>query len=179
MNNIEEITYPGFFTATILEWKQLLLNDKYKDIIIDSVRYLVKDERINVYAFVIMPNHIHLVWKICKPHILENVQRDFLKFTAQQIKLELEKDNPKLLSEFYVGAKDRDFQIWERNPLNSRLGSLELIEQKVNYIYKNPLSGKWKLAKDITDYKYSSAKFYYTDKNEFEFLINYYEAFCE
>ena len=49
-----------FFTATILEWKKLLKQDKYKEIVISSLRFLVKEERVKVYAFVIMENHIHL-----------------------------------------------------------------------------------------------------------------------
>jgi hypothetical protein len=40
-----------FFTATILEWKPLLSENKYKNIIIDSLRFLVKDKRIVLYAF--------------------------------------------------------------------------------------------------------------------------------
>ena len=74
-----------FFTATILEWKHLLKNDNFKDIIINSLNFLVSDKRIKVYAFVIMPNHIHLTWRILEPHFKVNVQRDFLKFTAQKI----------------------------------------------------------------------------------------------
>jgi len=34
--------YPQFFTATNLEWKKLLKPDKYKDMIISSLRFLVK-----------------------------------------------------------------------------------------------------------------------------------------
>ena len=52
--------YPQFFTATILEWKQLLRPDEYKQIIIDSLLFLKKEGSIIVNAFVIMPNHIHL-----------------------------------------------------------------------------------------------------------------------
>ena len=53
--------YAQFFTAIILEWKHLLKPDKYKDIIIDSLRFLAKNKRVVVYGFVIMPNHIHLI----------------------------------------------------------------------------------------------------------------------
>ena len=56
--------YPQFFTATILEWKHLLANDTYKDIIISSLKFLVNDGRVIIYGFVIMPNHIHLIWQI-------------------------------------------------------------------------------------------------------------------
>lgn len=50
--------YPHFFTATNLQWKRLLIKEKYKDIIIDSMRFLVNDKRVIIYGFVIMDNHI-------------------------------------------------------------------------------------------------------------------------
>jgi REP element-mobilizing transposase RayT len=176
MIGIEENHYPTFFTATILNWQPVLLNDKYKKIIIDSMRFLCIDKRVFILAFVIMPTHLHFLWLIRRPHLYSNVQRDFLKFTAQQIKLELGKENPSELARYYVGAKDREYQFWERKPMSARLDSLELMEQKINYIHMNPVSKKWDLAVDFLSYKYSSAKFYYTDENEFEFLTNYTEA---
>ncbi|MBF9254227.1 transposase [Pontibacter sp. 172403-2] len=80
-----EQQHMAFFTATILDWKHLLKPDKYKDIILSSLRFLVENERVQVYGFVIMPNHIHLLWKMEESHKWEDVQRDFLKYTAQQI----------------------------------------------------------------------------------------------
>ena len=56
--------YPQFFTATILEWKRLLQPDKYKAIIVESLRFLVTTNRVIVYGFVIMSNHLHLVWQM-------------------------------------------------------------------------------------------------------------------
>lgn len=176
METCEPNNYISFFTSTILEWRKLLYNDKYKDKIIDSMKYLVEDCRTDIYAFVIMPNHIHIVWKIKENHILQNVQRDFLKYTAQQIIFDLKKNNPEKLNKFYVGAKDRKHQIWERNPLSSRLGHEKIIVQKINYIHSNPLSKNWKLTEDITEYKYSSARFYYKGIDDFGFLTHYMEA---
>lgn len=168
--------YITFFTATILEWKPLLKNDIYKDIIISSLRYLTNDKRAEIYAFVIMPNHIHLLWKIKNDRQYENVQRDFMKYTGQKMKLKLADEDPEFLKEFYVGSKDREYQIWERNPLSVRLPSEELIEQKLNYIHENPIRGKWNLCSEFTDYKYSSAGFYYSGENEWDFLKSYGEA---
>lgn len=51
--------WPQFYTATIYEWKHLLVDDKCKEIIIDSLRFLVNSKRIELNAFVIMSNHIH------------------------------------------------------------------------------------------------------------------------
>lgn len=170
------MNYVSFFTATILYWKKLLANDKYKDIITDSMRFLVADGRVRIFAFVIMPNHIHTVWRVKNERNPSDVQRDFLKYSAQQIKLTLQKDNPRFLEEFYVGANDRKYQIWERTPLTSRLTSVELVEQKIIYIHANPIRGNWNLANEITEYKYSSARFYYEGIDDWGFLTHYLNA---
>ncbi len=160
--------YAQFFTATILEWKPLLKEDKYKDIIIESLRFLVKEKRIVVYAFVIMNNHIHLVWQIQAGHIKENVQRDFLKFTGQMMKYDLQKNNVALLESFLVKAKDRQYQFWERNALSIDLFSEAVLMQKIKYIHQNPVkAGLCDLAET---YQYSSAKFYETGKDDFDFI---------
>jgi len=52
--------YPQLFTASIKGYYQLLQHDKYKDIVINSLRFLVEDKRIKLFAFCIMPDHIHL-----------------------------------------------------------------------------------------------------------------------
>jgi len=53
-----------YFTATVLNWKHILKADKYKDVLIESFRFLVNKERVRIFAFVIMPNHFHAAWKI-------------------------------------------------------------------------------------------------------------------
>ena len=90
---VYEENHPQFFTATIYEWNHLLMDDNVKDIIINSLRFLVKEDRISLYGFVIMSNHLHLIWRIKLPHLIKNVQRDFLKYTAQQIKFHLKQSN--------------------------------------------------------------------------------------
>jgi REP element-mobilizing transposase RayT len=162
-----------FFTATILEWKHLLKFDKYKNVIISSLEFLVKENRVKIFAFVIMPNHIHIVWQIAQDRKREDVQRDFLKFTAQKIRFDLLDNNSPLLNEFEVDAKDRIIQIWERNPLSVDLINQKMIEQKIIYLHNNPLQEKWNLANEAKDYYFSSAKFYEEEKTEFSFLEDF------
>ena len=171
--NTNNYNYLTFFTATILEWKKLLDQDKYKKIIIESLRFLVKEERIKLCCFVIMPNHIHLVWKIDNKLNKEDVQRDFLKYTAQQIKFDLKKNHPEVLSRFYVGAKDREYQIWERNPLSVAVIRESVAQEKIIYIHNNPVREKWNLSPDPLAYKWTSARFYETGVDEWGFLTHY------
>ena len=164
-----------FFTATNLEWKHLLKNDKYKDNIIESFKFIVKERRVRIFAFVIMPNHFHTVWKINDDIERPDFQRDLLKFTGQTILREMKKNHLNIYESLYVGAKDRKYQFWERNPLSVPLFSQKVVEQKINYIHANPVRSNWNLAFEPQDYKYSSARYYYLGKDEFGFLENYME----
>ncbi len=162
--------YPHFFTATILEWKLLLKEEKYKHIVLESLKFLYQNKRVVIYGFVIMPNHVHLVWHIAENHRREEVQRDFLKYTAQMMKADLQKTNEKYLAEFKVNAKDRIYQIWERNPLSIELYSQKIIQQKLKYIHENPLKEKWAMCQWPEEYEYSSASFYQTGIDKWGFL---------
>ncbi len=71
-----------------------------------------------MYGFVIMSNHIHIIWRIRNEHKLAEVQQSFMKLTAQMILKDLRNNYPKVLAHFFVDAKDRKYQIWERNPLS-------------------------------------------------------------
>lgn len=162
-----------FFTATILEWKRLLKPDKYKDIIISSLGFLVENNRVKVNAFVIMDNHIHLIWQMMAGIKREAVQRDFMKYTAQKIKQDLIKSHPAVLAHFKVDAKDREYQFWERNALSVELGTLEMFKQKMEYIHYNPV--KAGLCVFPEAYRYSTAKFYETGISDWGFVTHYAE----
>lgn len=173
----DNINYLTFITATILNWNYLLKTDKYKDIIINSLKFLVNNNRIVLSAFVIMPNHIHIVWRVSKDLKYENVQRDFLKYTSQEIIRDLKVHNPLRLGKFYVGAKDREYQIWERNALSIKIYSEKVAVEKINYIHKNPVQEGWRLCDLSDEYKYSSARFYYEGIDGWEMLTHYKENY--
>jgi putative transposase len=163
--------HPQFFTATILEWKHLLKSDIYKMIIVDSLKHLVEQQRIVVYGYVIMENHIHLIWQMYNENKREEVQHSFLSYTAKQLKKALEQDDPKFLEAFRVNAKDRMYQIWERNALSIDLFTPAVFDQKLAYIHYNPL--KAGLCKYPEDYRFSSARFYYDGTDLFNFIAHY------
>ena len=162
--------YPQFFTATNLEWKKLLKPDKYKDMVIDSLRFLVKEKRIILYAFVIMDNHLHLIWQMQAGIKPADVQRDFLKYTAQKIKKDLQLNHPDVLKLFKVKTKDRQYQFWERNALSIELSTEKVFQQKLNYIHNNPVQAGLCILPE--QYRYSSSSFYELKKTEWEFLTH-------
>ena len=117
-----------------------------------------------------MPNHLHLIWQIQPGHEREEVQRDFLKYTAQKIRFDLLENNSELLKEFEVVASDRKYQFWERNALSVEIWSEKVFLQKLKYIHANPVRAR--LCNYPLQYKYSSASFYHTGIDNWGFLTH-------
>ncbi|MEL6944742.1 MAG: transposase, partial [Bacteroidota bacterium] len=74
-----------FLTLTVVGWIDIFSRADYKHIILDSLRYCQKEKGLNVYAYIIMSNHIHLIASAKEGYELSNILRDFKKFTAKQI----------------------------------------------------------------------------------------------
>ena len=163
--------HPQFLTATIYQWRHLLKPDPYKAVVVDSLRFLVKEERVIVFAFCILSNHLHLIWQMKPGHQREQVQRDFLKFTAQTIRFDLVKNHPDALPQFEVNLKDRKYQFWKRNTLSVDLFTDPVFRQKLDYIHRNPV--KAGLCQTPEEYRWSSAGFYETGDLSYEFLTYY------
>ena len=159
-----------FWTATINNWQNLLLKDDYKKIIINSLDYLSISGKIDVFGFVIMPNHIHLIWRINEMNGKETTQGSFLKYTAHEFKKLLKKDENNNLATFAVNAQNKKYEFWKRDSLAIHLFSQEIAYQKLDYTHYNPCSEHWQLAKEPVDYLFSSAKFYEFGIKDFAFL---------
>lgn len=162
--------WPQFYTATINKWQNLLADDKHKDIIVESLRFLVTEKRIELNAFVIMSNHIHLIWQPMFGFTPSDIQASFMKYTAQQLKRSISNDISTLYM-YKVNKYDREYQFWKREALSIELISAAVFEQKINYIHFNPVVAR--LCSNPEDYYYSSARFYYDGTDHFRMLTHY------
>jgi putative transposase len=168
------IYYPQFYTATILEWKHLLADDSHKDIIINSLKFLVTEKRIVLNAFAIMSNHIHLIWQPTFAFTPSDIQASFMKYTGQQLKHSLLAKDAAALDGFKVNKHSRMYQIWKRESLSIELRTHAVFMQKLDYIHFNPV--KAGLCINPQDYYYSSAKFYTDGMDSFGMLTHYMGA---
>jgi len=158
-----------FYTATCLNWQHLLQPDSHKKIIIDSLSFLVKEKRIWLYGYVIMPNHIHILWSKQPDWLDKNVQQHFSKYTAQNLKWSLQ-NNSVNLDNYKSTQNDREYQFWERRPYKATMYNRKVLEEKLDYIHNNPV--KAGLCDLPEDYKYSSARYYIL--NEDDPLLTHY-----
>lgn len=161
--------HPEFFTATILDFKHLL-NDEFKQIVIDSMKWLVRENRCRVYGFVIMPNHFHLLWKIEDDLDRAHVQGALLSFTAHEFKKKLSTVE---LANYKVNLTDRQFQFWQNDVVVKECWGEKFFEQKLDYIHNNPLQPHWNLSETPEDYYWSSASYYEKGESPFDFITHY------
>jgi len=164
-----------FWTATIHKWYNLLESNKNKQIIIDSLKFLSDKNFITVYSFVIMPNHIHLIWQLNKLNGRESPNASFLKFTGHELFKHLKDERKHSL--YQVEKMNKEHEIWQRDPLATEIVTLAVAKQKMDYIHFNPVSGKWNLSKDDITYYFSSARFYETGIDDFGFLNDLISVF--
>jgi putative transposase len=162
-----EISKIYFWTATIHKWQPLLQQDSNKQVVIDSLSYLSGKGLITVYAFVIMPNHIHLIWRQNEMNGGETPKGSLLKHTAHHFLKQLKTTGA--LAQYAVNAANKRHEIWQRDSLGIEIYSRKVARQKLDYIHVNPVKGKWTLAKDDAGYHYSSARYYETGVDEFGF----------
>jgi REP element-mobilizing transposase RayT len=167
-----------FWTATINKWQRLLEDGSAQQIILDSLSYLTEKGKVSVYAFVIMPNHIHLIWQIHENNGKEGSYASFLKFTAHAFK-NLLRDKPEILSRYKVDASNKQYEFWQRDSLAIELYSLPVAVQKLDYIHNNPLAVHWQLCNYPSDYPWSSAVYYETGEDRFGWLKNLFDHFYE
>jgi putative transposase len=154
-----------FVTASICGWKQLFVESAYAEIILNSLAWLRKEKRMTLYAFVLMPSHLHAVVMPVDRSIGDLLQ-EFASFTAHAILHQLRSDNrQELLKFFHEQRRDKRHEhgIWQDIQAKN-IFSGKFLAQKMEYIHQNPVAKEWKFVQDRADYKYSSACFYDDDR---------------
>lgn len=163
-----------FWTATINKWITLFESEKFKFILIDSLSFLANKHLVDVFGFVIMPNHVHLIWRMNSLNGKEKPFGSFLKYTGHQFKKML---NAEDLKEFEVIASNKQYEFWQRDSIAIELYSPEVAYQKLDYIHENPIAKDWNLVNEPSEYMYSSASFYEHGYDRFDFLKHIGEEF--
>jgi len=159
--SFHDSTHLYFITASIVDWKHLFITPEYIHIPLNSLAWLQQQKRILLFAFVIMPSHLHTIIKPVSDSIGVIVQQ-FGSFTAHEILKKLRTDNQKdLLDLFQQKKRDQrhEHSIWQ-DIQSKNIYSPDFLQQKVEYIHQNPVAKDWNLVEDRADYIYSSAGYY-------------------
>ena len=152
---------PYFCTITILDWTPIFIDARYIDPLIESLGFSRRQKGLRLFAFVVMPNHVHL---IAAADDLHAVVRDFKRFTSRHIHERLTADGRGTPLLWLEGAAQRarrsrgEFSLWQDGFHPQAISSRSVFEQKLRYLHENPV--RKGLVAGAEDWWYSSAAWY-------------------
>ena len=162
-------THPGnlyFVTLTVVGWINVFDRSYYKEILVTNLKHCQEKEGLQIYAYVIMSNHLHLVAAREGEKDLTELLGRFKSFTAKKLLNEIKENIQESRREWLLGLfehyakqnKQYDkYHFWQYTNHPVLLHSKEFIDQKINYINQNPVRAG--LVNDSSSYIYSSACF--------------------
>jgi len=153
-----------FVSFAVVKWLKVFTQDAYKDILVDSLIHCQTHKGMELFAWCIMTNHAHLVYRCNEENNPGKVLGDFKRFTSKQV-VKAIGTNPQesrkeyLLNEFARAASEssnvQQYQFWRHDNQPIELWSNPVIKQKIDYVHNNPV--KAGLVLKPQDYLYSSA----------------------
>lgn len=150
-----------FVTTTCYKWFKLLESDAEKQVVADSLNFLCIKYKCHLLAYVIMPNHIHLVIYFPEENRLSDYMRDLKKFTSVKLRQLLQETRGiGLLESLRYESRLQKFKVWMDRFDDVVIIKADLLRIKIDYIHNNPLQTHWQLVQIPGDYRYSSAAFY-------------------
>jgi len=155
-----------FITITTVEWVDLFTRANHKNLIIESLKHCQKTKGLEIYAYVLMPSHLHMMCRPTQEYQLSDIMRDFKKYTAKalikQIKEETESRREWLLEIFSKACshliREQQYKIWQDGYHAKELFGNNFIYQKLNYIHENPVVDG--IVSKPEEYLYSSGRNY-------------------
>ena len=157
-----------FLTCTITHWIDLFTRPAFADVVVRSLRHCQDQKGLNLHAWCLMPNHLHLIGSSKNGFLLSDIVRDFKKYTANAIMQMLrntditESRRDWMMRAFYrAGADNPDniyFQLWQPGYHPIQLSDRGRAEQRLHYLHDNPVRAGY--VREPWDWRYSSARDY-------------------
>ncbi len=158
---VHDPTHLYFVTSTLVEWLPLFQHDQYASIVLQSLRWHREQGRMLLFAFVVMPTHLHWICKPCDPFTINEILQSFAPYTAHEIlKMLHTEGRDDWLTVFAAHAEPgKNHRIWQDTEAKN-VYSLGFLSEKMEYTHNNPANKGWRLVTHRADYRYSSACFY-------------------
>jgi putative transposase len=154
-----------FVSFAVVGWIDVFTRTIYRDLLLDSLTYCRKAKGLNLHAWVIMSNHVHLIVSSKEGYLLANIMRDLKKYSAVRILKEIKDSMIESRKEWmlYLFAKagqqnsnNKNFQFWRQDNYPIELDPhLNMFEERINYLHNNPVEAG--LVANASDYLYHSA----------------------
>lgn len=169
-----EPTSPHFLTCTINNWTPVFTRPETVEIVLDSLRFLQRDSNLQLYGYVILENHMHLV------AASEDLRSDIARFKSYTARCLVdffeERGVRRILKQFAFHKRkhktDATHQVWAEGAHPQVILSPDMLRQKLDYNYRNPVERGY-VDQEIC-WRYSSARNYAGRAGLIEVFMDWY-----
>lgn len=165
---VKALTHELYFTtSTVVDWLDVFTRPIYKHILLESLEYCQVNKGLDIYAWVLMTNHLHMIVDTSGPDSIGDVLRDFKKFTSKSIVKAIQENEQESRQEWLMNrfrfraANDKkvtNYKFWQEDNHVETIYSYDFFKQKLDYIHQNPV--RQEIVEKAEDYLYSSARNY-------------------
>lgn len=174
MHNKEGMYFISFATVN---WIDVFVRQEYFTIMIDSLNYCIKNKGLVLYAYCIMPSHVHMIFSDnnSNPSIL---LKEIKSYTSKQLRKAIAENPVESRKDWILaimtekGKKNsnvKEYQFWQQHNQPIELYSNHIIDQKIDYIHNNPVKASFVI--EPYEWKYSSARDYCGEKGFIEVCL--------
>lgn len=166
-----------FVTCTVVQWVDVFTRRHYKDLVVDSLRYCADNKGLEIYAYCLMTNHLHMI--VGTNHtpiefIMRDMKRHTSKYLYELIETDCEESRSKWICWIFRRAGEQNsankqHQLWQQGFHPIELDTSALFEQKLDYIHNNPVVAGF--VDEPQHYLYSSARDYCGDKGLLDVIV--------
>ena len=152
-------------------WIDVFTRREYKDILVESIKYCQQKKGLELFAWCIMSNHVHMIIAAKAGFQLPDIMRDLKKYTSKQILKAIEENPEESRKEWMLAifknagnynSNNENYQFWQQHNKPIEVYSTKVILQKLDYLHNNPVEAGY--VEYPEEYLYSSAKDYCGDK---------------
>jgi len=153
-----------FVTFTVINWLDVFTRREYRNIFLESLKYCQQHKGLEVCAYCVMSNHIHLIIGRNGEPSLEEIIRDIKKYTSSRIVAAIKNNDRESRREWLLwfferagrnNSNNTNYQFWQQHNHPVELNTNEAIDRRLEYIHNNPVEAGIVLSPE--DYLYSSA----------------------
>lgn len=113
--------YLYYLTLTVVDWIDVFTRPAYKHILLESLKYCQKEKGLELYAWCLMTNHLHLIAAAKEEDSLSAILRDFKKYTNKALLKAFQAENESrrawFLNRFaFAGTRNpkiKNYKFWQ------------------------------------------------------------------
>jgi putative transposase len=163
-----------FVSFATIYWIDVFVRKDYFSAVADSLNYCRKNKGMELYAYCIMPSHLHLIFRDSNENP-GKLLREFKTYTSKKLIELIEENIQESRQEWMLwmfkraGSKNsviKEKQFWQQHTKPIELWSNKVIQEKLDYIRINPVEAGfvtephyWN-GEALTEGNYSSAANY-------------------